>query len=93
MSLTPQVETDGKRDAIRKDLIDAIRVNVLPLSEQEWKEALEKYGFVVEYVSKFQMHLLHSKRLIKNEDILGVAKIVKNGATNLEACKRVLKIY
>lgn len=92
MSLTPAVITDNVRDNIRKDLVDAIRVNATPLLEEEWKAALEAHGFEINYVEKVPMHLLHPKRLIEDEGILGVAKIVKNVAKNPAARKRVLKM-
>ena len=92
MSLTLLVEPDGKRDVIRKDLVDAIRDNASSLSKQEWIKASEKHGFVVEYFSKVPMYLLHPKHLIEDKVVLGVVKIVKNRAINLKARKRVLKI-
>ena len=92
MSLTPAVLEEGIRENIRKDLVDAIRVNALPLLEQEWKEVLEKEGFEIEFVQSVPMHLLHPKRLIQDEGIFGVMKIVKNIATNAKARKRVLKM-
>ena len=92
MSLTPSVITDNIRDNIRKDMVDAIRVNATPLLEEEWKAALEAHGFEVTYLEKVPMHLLHPKRLIEDEGVLGVAKIVKNVAINSGARKRVLKM-
>lgn len=56
------------------------------------KKALEKHSSVVEYVSKVPMYLLHPKHPIEDEGVLGVAKIVKNVATNSKARKHMLKI-
>jgi ubiquinone/menaquinone biosynthesis C-methylase UbiE len=92
MSLTEAVNEGDIRTNIRKDLVDALRVNATPLLVKEWKEALEKHGFEVTYIEKVPMHLLHPKRLIEDEGVLGVAKIVKNVAKNSAARKRVLKM-
>ncbi|MEC1179023.1 methyltransferase domain-containing protein [Metasolibacillus meyeri] len=92
MSLTPAVEMDGMRENIRKDLVEAIRVNATPLLEEEWKAALKSHGFEIDYVKKVPMHLLHPKRLIEDEGLLGVAKIAKNILTKPAARKHVLKI-
>lgn len=92
MSLTEEVITDGIRDNLRKDLVEAIRVNALPLLIEEWKQELEKQGFEVLKVKTVPMHLLHPKRLIEDEGITGVLKIAKNIATKPKARKRVLKI-
>ena len=51
-----------------------------PLLEEEWKAPLEAHGFEINHVEKVPMHLLHPKRLIEDEGILGVAKIIKNVA-------------
>ena len=92
MSLTEDVLKDGIRENLRKDLVEAIRVNALPLLIEEWKEELEKQGFEVKEIKTVPMHLLHPKRLIEDEGVVGVLRIVKNVAKNPKARKRVLKI-
>lgn len=92
MGLKPAVVTDGIGATLRKEVAKAVRVNATPLLEEEWREALEKHGFEVKFVSKAPMHLLHPKRLIEDEGVLGVMTIAKNVLSNKAARKRVLEI-
>lgn len=90
MCLTPSTIASNQRENIRKDLVNAIKVNALPLTMEEWEDALRQHGFVIEHVETAPMHLLYPKRLIEDEGLFGVLKILKNVATNSQARKRVL---
>jgi len=92
MSLKPDDIDLETRGEIRKDLVDAIKVNALPLTVPEWKALLESHGFEVEFVATTPMHLLRPKRLVEDEGVLGVLKIAKNVLTNPPARARVLKM-
>ncbi|WP_341301363.1 methyltransferase domain-containing protein [Lysinibacillus sp. FSL H8-0500] len=90
MCLTPSTIENSKREHIRKDLVDAIKVNALPLTVDEWQDILKQHGFIIEHVETAPMHLLYPKRLVEDEGFLGVLKIAKNVVTNARARKRVL---
>lgn len=90
MCLTPSTITSTQREEIRKDLVQAIKVNALPLTVEEWEDALKQHGFTIEHVETAPMHLLYPKRLIEDEGLFGVLKIIKNVVINSKARKRVL---
>ncbi|GGG24026.1 methyltransferase [Lysinibacillus alkalisoli] len=92
MSLTTKTIEDNVADVIRKDLIDAIRVNATPLLADEWQNILIAQGFEILYVKQVPMHLLQPKRLVQDEGMFGVMKIAKNVIINPKARKRVIKM-
>ncbi|WP_155592588.1 class I SAM-dependent methyltransferase [Lysinibacillus cavernae] len=90
MCLTPSTIDSMQREHIRKDLVNAIKVNALPLTVEEWQAILRQHGFIIEHVETAPMHLLYPKRLVEDEGIFGVLKIIKNIVSNSKARKRVL---
>lgn len=92
MCLNPDHISDEIKEEIRKDLASAIRVNARPLTVTEWKGLLEEHGFEVTSVETAPMHLLHPKRMIQDEGIVGVLKIMFNVLCNPKARRRVLNM-
>ena len=90
MCLVPDDLDASIKEAIQKDLSVAIRVNARPLTITEWKEVLEAEGFVVTEIQTAPMHLLRPKRMIQDEGLAGVLKIVTNVLRQPKARKRVL---
>lgn len=83
--LDPEVKT-----AIRKDLARSIRVNARPLTVAEWRELFGSAGFEVERVELRPMALLQPRRMVADEGLAGVARIVRNLARDADARRRVL---
>ncbi|MCB0749289.1 MAG: SAM-dependent methyltransferase, partial [Ignavibacteriae bacterium] len=61
-----------------------------PLTQNEWKELLEKEGFKVKQIIVNPMYLLEIKRIIDDEGLFRTLKIGFNILTNSKAKKRIL---
>ncbi|WP_124640065.1 MULTISPECIES: class I SAM-dependent methyltransferase [Amniculibacterium] len=89
---------DFKKNML-KDLSKAGRVNARPLTQTEWVELLEQSGFRIVKVIKSPMLLLEPKRLIADEGVLGLIKIVfrlltqPNTRQHVMEMKRVFRKY
>jgi len=90
MCLFPDDLGPDVKDGIQKDLSRAIRVNARPLTTTEWTRLLEENGFRVTSVRTAPMHLLHPRRMVQDEGLLGVLKIAANLIRKPQARKRVL---
>lgn len=90
MSLEPGDLGEEERGAIQRDLSAAIRVGARPLTRGEWRELLEQSGFEVSLVAEAPMSLLEPGRLLEDEGVLGVARIVSRLALDAGARARVL---
>ncbi len=77
-------------DNLRKKLAQTIRVNARPLTENEWRDMLERAGFVIEWVGFEPMALLSPRRNLADEGICGVARIVTNMLRDKELRQRIL---
>src|SRR5690606_11865009 len=77
---------------IQKDLAFAIKVNARPLTENEWKQLLEKEGFKIKTSETNSMSLLEPKRMIADEGFFRFLKIVFNIITTPQARKRILQM-
>jgi len=93
MSLQPEDATVAFKETAQKELSKVIRVNARPLTIEEWKTMLERNGLRIVEVHTAPMHLLHVKRLIADEGLLGTLKIGFNCLTRAGALKRVLALY
>ena len=58
----------------------------------EWREMLEAEGFVVESCVTVPMALLEPMRMLRDEGVRGVAKILVNVVKNPGARKRILEM-
>jgi SAM-dependent methyltransferase len=90
LGLKPDTLAQDTKDAIRRDLARAIKVNARPLTVQEWTTLLTESGFQVETVEQAPMALLRPKRVLADEGPLGALRIVANVLTHPAARKRVL---
>lgn len=90
LCLVPDDLADEIKNQIRKDLARSIRVNARPLTVAEWTELFERSGFEVEATELRPMGLLQPRRMIHDEGIAGVARIVGNLIRDADARKRVL---
>ncbi len=90
LCLVPDDLADEIKTGIRRDLARSIRVNARPLTVAEWTGLFEAAGFEVEATELRPMGLLQPRRMIADEGIGGVARIVSNLIRDSDARKRVL---
>lgn len=90
LCLVPDDLDDVIKTSIRKDLARSIRVNARPLTVAEWTALFNDAGFDVESTELRPMSLLQFRRMIADEGIGGVARIVLNLLKDADARKRVL---
>ena len=90
MGLTPDDVPDGVKDAVRRDLAKAIRVNARPLTDGEWRALLESEGFEVVWGGGAPMALLGVRRNLADEGVGGVLRIMRNLLTHPDLRGRVL---
>lgn len=90
MGLTPDDLPNDVKDAVRRDLATAIRVNARPLTDGEWRALLESEGFDVVWSGVEPMALLGVRRNLADEGVAGVLRIVRNLLTHPDLRGRVL---
>ncbi len=90
LGLKPDGLAQDTKDAIRRDLARAIKVNARPLTVQEWTTLLAESGFELQTVEQAPMALLRLRRILADEGPFGAARIVGNVLTHPAARKRVL---
>jgi SAM-dependent methyltransferase len=89
LGLTPDNLGEELKAKIQNDFALTIRVNARPLTQNEWKELLEKEGFKVKKIILNPMHLLEPKRIIDDEGLFRTLKIGFNILTNPKAKRRI----
>lgn len=90
LALHPDTLPDDTKTEIRKALARSIKVNARPLTEVEWRAALDESGFDVELVRYAPMALLEPRRVIADEGVLRTLRFVANVARDAAARKRIL---
>ena len=90
LALTPDALPDQVKTDIRQSLARAIRVNARPLTPAEWQSLLTDHGLVVEHLHTAPMTLLHPRRLVADEGLLGALRFARNVITHPPARRRVL---
>lgn len=90
MSLIPDDISEERKAEIQRDLSQAIHVGARPLTAAEWRAILEAEGFQVIGEARAPMHLLQPKRMIQDEGLGRVLKIMFNILRDPAARKRVL---
>lgn len=90
LCLVPDDLDEEIKTAIRKDLARSIRVNARPLTVAEWSALFSEAGFEVESTELRPMALLQPKRMIADEGLGGMARIVRNLLRDADARRRVL---
>lgn len=92
LGLFPDGLQESTKAAIQKDLSFSIKVNARPLTENEWKQLLEKEGFRIKKTETNSMRLLDFGRMIADEGFFGFLRIAFNIVTQPKAMKRILKM-
>lgn len=90
LCLVPDTLDEAVKTTIRKDLARSIRVNARPLTVAEWTRLFDEAGFDVESTELRPMALLQPRRMIADEGIVGVGRIVRNLLRDADARRRVL---
>lgn len=90
LGLVPDSLPQDTKDAIRRELARAIRVNARPLTAKEWTALLTEAGFEIESVALGPMALLRPRRVIADEGVLGTLRILGNLIRRRDARRRVL---
>ncbi len=89
LGLTPDDLGDELKAKIQSDFAVTIKVNARPLTENEWKDLLEKEGFRIKKVFLNPMRLLEVKRIIDDEGFFRFLKIFYNVVSNPKAKRRI----
>lgn len=92
IGLRPDDIPEEKKEEIRSALAGSIMSNVRPLTLPEWNAVMERNGLEVVAVNTVGMFLLEPKRMLADEGILRVIKILFNMLTHPRARKRVLQM-
>ncbi|WP_291083627.1 class I SAM-dependent methyltransferase [Dietzia sp. UBA5065] len=90
LCLVPDDLDDEIKTSIRKDLARSIRVNARPLTVAEWTRLFDGAGFEVERTELRPMALLQPRRMLEDEGLVGMARIVRNLIRDADARRRVL---
>lgn len=90
IAITPETIDAETRQELEHDLQTTIRVGARPLTAPEWRKMLEDAGFEVYSTITVPMALLEPQRLLADEGVLGVARIMANLARHPVARQRVL---
>lgn len=89
LSLTPDTLDESTKEALQRDLSQAIHVGARPLTAAEWRALLEAEGFQVQTEARAPMHLLEPQRMIQDEGMLRTLRIIFNILRNRDARTRV----
>ncbi|MGE2715042.1 methyltransferase domain-containing protein [Mycolicibacterium litorale] len=92
LGLTPDTLGDDTKDAIRRDLARAVKVDARPLTVREWTELLTAAGFQVSGVDRAPPALLQPARVVAAEGVVGVLRIVGDLILRGAARQRVLSM-
>ncbi|MEO6848089.1 MAG: methyltransferase domain-containing protein [Chthoniobacterales bacterium] len=90
LCLVPDDLDPAVKREIQQALSETIHVGAKPLTVQEWRTLLEIEGFAIEAKARLPMGLLTPRRLIADEGVWGVLRIVRNLCRDTEARRRVL---
>lgn len=88
--LSHELAVDDREAEIHRALAEAIRVNATPLSEANWIDACEAAGLSVRLHQRGAMSLLNPRQMLRDEGIIGTARIAWNVLTQPLLRKRVL---
>ena len=89
LCLVPDTLDGEVKTSIRKDLARSIRVNARPLTVAEWTRLFDDAGFEVECTELRPMSLLKPMRMLADEGVVGVSRIVRNLMRDADARARV----
>lgn len=92
LCLVPNELGEEVRQEMQRELSGEIHVGVRPLTIGEWRELLERVGFVVEEEHLAPMHLLEPARLVRDEGLFRALRFVFNVVRHQEARHRVRRM-
>ncbi len=92
IALTPGNIGEPEKQAVLRDLSDAIRVGVRPQTISEWEEILAAAGFKTTSYQLRPLHLLEPRRLFQDEGVWRTLKFFCNTMTHPAARQRILKM-
>lgn len=90
LALAPDELSDSIKKQVSRDLSSAIHVGARPLTSLEWRSLLESEGFEVKTEATAPMHLLEPRRMIRDEGLRGVLRILFNVLRTPAARRRIL---
>ncbi|WP_145295736.1 class I SAM-dependent methyltransferase [Crateriforma conspicua] len=91
LGLMPDDSDESLKDAIMKNVSEAIHVGARPLTVSDWRQTLEAAGLHVDSSTcvTAPMHLLKPRRVLADEGFFGTARIAFNVLRTPAARKRV----
>ena len=92
LSLIPDDMSPDQKTEIRKELAKSIKVKARPLTLTEWTQVLEGEGFRLVNVDTAPMSLLEPRRLVQDEGVRRVMKILFNMMIYPRERKHALKM-
>ena len=90
LCLKPDDLDDATKNEIEKALSEVSRVGTRPLTQSEWRALLEGAGFQIRDTVIAPFHLLKPRRLLRDEGLLGVLRILGNVLRDGTARQRVI---
>lgn len=90
LCLTPDTIDTQTRRLIERELSLEIHVGVQAATESEWRALLERNGFRVTRAFRSPMRLLEPARLLQDEGLRGVLRILYNALRDPQARRRAL---
>lgn len=94
LGLIPDEIDEAVKASILNDLSSSIHVGARPLTVSEWKQTLNSAGFVVDEDScvTTPMHLLEPRRVLRDEGLVGTARIAWNVLRSRPARRRIAEM-
>lgn len=92
LGLQPDNISEDVKQSVYKDLSANIRVHARPLTVTEWSRLLQEEGFDIVKVETNAMALLEPKRVLADEGLLCMLKIMFNVLTHGDLRKRILQM-
>lgn len=89
IALQPDTIDEDLRARISGELSREIHVGARPLTSKEWTGLLTGAGFKIETILEMPMHMLNVSRVVRDEGVLGTARIAFNVATTPNAARRI----
>jgi len=90
LALVPEDLAADRRDAIRRDLSEAVKVGARPLTAGEWSRLVADAGLEPIETRLVPMGLLSPRQMLRDEGLRGVARIAVNALRQPVARRRVL---
>jgi len=92
LALLPDSIEDAVRNGIEREMSMNIHTGVRPITRSEWLQLLEETGFEIDWHCMAPMHLLEPKRMLRDEGLPGVLRILFNLLRKPAARHRVLSM-